>query len=351
MRSEPRPGASGWRPSPLVLGLLLLAALLLVGLGGAAAGAASIDAGLVARILLDAVAPGSVTPDWSGGVARIVLDLRLPRVILGALVGAGLALVGVVLQAVTRNPLADPYLFGVSAGASVGAVLVIVHTGEVLGSLTLPLAAFLGALLSLLCVAAVALGTGGIARDRLVLAGVAVSFVLMALTNLLIFMGDQRAAHSVVFWMLGGLGLARWDVLLPPALVVLGGGLALWLCAARLDALLLGDEAAQSLGLEVARLRLLLFAGCALLTGALVALAGSIGFVGLMVPHMARRLVGGRHAVLLPIAALSGAVLVTGVDIAARVLLAPQELPIGILTGAAGGLFFIWLMRATAPPR
>lgn len=318
---------------------------------GVAAGSATIDARLVARILLHAMAPDSVTPDWSAGVARIVLELRLPRVILGMLVGAGLATVGTMLQAVTRNPLADPYLFGVSAGASAGAVLVIVHTGEVLGSLTLPLAAFAGALLSLLGVMAVALGTGGLARDRLVLAGVAVSFVLMALTNFLIFLGDQRAAHSVVFWMLGGLGLARWGLLLPPAIIVLGGLLIFWLGAHWLDALLLGDEAAQSLGLEVARFRLLLFAAAALVTGTLVALAGSIGFVGLMVPHMARRLVGGRHAVLLPIAALLGALLVTSVDVAARVVLAPQELPIGILTGAAGGLFFIGLMRAAPSGR
>ncbi|MGH6901434.1 MAG: FecCD family ABC transporter permease [Geminicoccaceae bacterium] len=310
-----------------------------------AVGSASLDPLRVARILVHAVLPGAITPDWSSAAERIVLDLRLPRIVLGMLVGAGLAMVGATLQAVTRNPLADPYLFGVSAGASAGAVLVIAHVGDVLGPLTLPLAAFIGALISLLSVVAVAAGTGGLGRDRLILAGVAISFVLLALTNFLIFSGDARAAHAVVFWMMGGLGLARWDILWIPTLVVACGGAALWLAATRLDALLLGDEAAASLGIQVARLRLSLFALSALITGTLVALAGSIGFVGLMVPHLARLLVGGRHVVLLPIAALIGALLLVAVDVVARVLLAPQELPIGIITGAIGGLFFVALMR------
>ncbi len=328
---------------PLALGLgagIVGLGVLAVGLG-----AATIDADLVARIVLHAIAPDLVARDWSEAVQRIVLDLRLPRVLLAVLVGAGLAVVGVTLQAVTRNPLADPYLFGVSAGASVGAVLVIAHVGDVLGPLTLPLAAFTGAFVSLLLVVAVAASAGSLAHDRLILAGVAVSFVLLAVTNFLIFLGDQRAAQAVVFWMMGGLGLARWDLLWVPTTVVLAGGLLLWLSAARLDALLLGDETARSLGIGVARLRLMLFALSALVTGVLVAIAGAIGFVGLMVPHLARLLVGGRHAVVLPIAALMGALLLVGVDILARLVLAPQELPIGIITGAVGGLFFLTLMR------
>jgi iron complex transport system permease protein len=330
---------------PKLLAVVLLGMLVVAASTAIAVGSASLDLLRVARILLHAVLPSAVTPDWSSGAERIVLDLRLPRIVLGTLVGAGLAMVGATLQAVTRNPLADPYLFGVSAGASAGAVLVIAHVGDLLGTLTLPLAAFVGAFASLLLVVAVAAGTGGLGRDRLILAGVAISFVLLALTNFLIFSGAARAAHAVVFWMMGGLGLARWDILWIPTLVVGCGSAALWLAATRLDALLLGDEAAASLGIQVARLRLSLFALSALITGTLVALAGSIGFVGLMVPHLARLLVGGRHVVLLPIAALIGALLVVAVDIVARVLLAPQELPIGIITGAIGGLFFVALMR------
>jgi iron complex transport system permease protein len=343
--AEAPSGSTASPAQPVALALLLGAALLAVSALAITTGSAAIDTPLVARILLHELWPGAVTPDWAPGVERIVVDLRLPRVLLGLLVGAGLACVGATLQAVARNPLADPYLFGVSSGASVGAVLIIVHVGEVIGPLTLPLAAFAGALMALLLVIMVASGGGGLDRERLVLAGVAVAFVLMALTNFLVFLGDQRAAHAVVFWMLGGLGLARWEFLPPPVVVVSAGVSLLWLQARRLDALLLGDEAAASLGIGVARLRLGLFTLAAVITGTLVALAGSIGFVGLMVPHIARRLVGARHGVLLPIAALLGALLVVGVDILARVVLAPQELPIGIITAAVGGLFFIWLMR------
>ena len=338
-------GQAERRARPTVIVGVLAALLLVVSTVSVTAGSASIDAGMVWRIVLDSVLPGIVLADWTAGQERIVLDLRLPRILLGILVGAGLATVGTVLQAVTRNPLADPYLFGVSAGASVGAVAVIVHLGDAVGVLTLPLAAFAGAASSLVLVLAAATTPTGISRERLLLAGVAVSFVLMAVTNFLIFSGDQRAAHAVVFWMLGGLGLARWDFLPLPAVVVGAGLLGLALTSRTLDALLLGDETAQSLGVPVARTRVVLFAVCALLTGTLVALAGAIGFVGLMVPHIARRLVGGRHRVMLPVAALSGALLVVTVDILARTALSPQELPLGIITGAVGGFFFIWLLR------
>ena len=197
---------------PASLALLLAAGIVVAALAEIVTGSVSLNPPLVGRIVLHTLFPDQVVRDWPPGLERIVVDLRLPRVILAILTGAGLACTGVVLQAVTRNPLADPYLFGVSAGASVGAVIVIVHLGDVAGSVTLPIAAFLGAMLSLLLVISVAAGSGGFGRDRLVLAGVAVSFVLMALTNFLIFSGDQRAADSVVFWTMGGLGLARWSL-------------------------------------------------------------------------------------------------------------------------------------------
>ncbi|HWL69122.1 MAG TPA: iron ABC transporter permease [Geminicoccus sp.] len=330
----------------LPLALLLVGGTMALAVAAVAVGSAAIDPPLVGRIVLHALLPGTIDADWPSGMERIVLELRLPRVMLGILTGAGLAVVGVVLQAVTRNPLADPYLFGVSAGASVGAVAVIAHLGAFAGPLTLPAAAFLGAFASLVLTLAVAAGAGRRpARDRLVLAGVAVSFVLMALTNFLIFSGDQRAAHSMVFWTMGGLGLAQWRLLTWPLAVVAAALVLAMLAARRLDALALGDQAAASLGIDVARLRLGLFALSALVTGTLVALAGAIGFVGLMVPHAVRALVGGRHALLLPLAALAGACLLTAVDILARILLAPQELPIGIITGAIGGVFFVLMMR------
>jgi iron complex transport system permease protein len=281
----------------------------------------------------------------SAGQDSIVWQLRAPRVLLGALVGAGLALVGTALQAVTRNPLADPHLLGVSSGAAFGAVIVVLYLGEFAGLLSLPLAAFVGALASMLLVLAIASRGGRLESDRLLLAGVAVSFVMMAASNLLLYLGNPHAASSVLFWMLGGLGLARWELLWLPALcLALAMTLLLGLGRA-LNALMAGEQSAVSLGLEPRRVRLLVFVVVSLLTGVLVSLSGAIGFVGLMLPHVARFLVGAEHRRVLPVAALLGALFLVWVDVAARTWLAPQDLPIGIVTAAIGGVFFVALLR------
>ncbi|MGE8498549.1 MAG: FecCD family ABC transporter permease [Pseudomonas sp.] len=281
------------------------------------------------------------------GIAQdsIIWQLRAPRALLGALVGAGLALVGTALQAVTRNPLADPHLLGVSSGAALGAVIVVLYLGEFAGLLSLPLAAFVGALASMLLVLAIASRSGRLESDRLLLAGVAVSFVMMAASNLLLFLGDNHAASSVLFWMLGGLGLARWELLWLPALCLLLVLAVLLGLGRALNALMAGEQSAVSLGLEPRRVRLLVFVCASLLTGVLVSLSGAIGFVGLMLPHIARYLVGAEHRRLLPVSALLGALFLVWVDVAARTLLAPQDLPIGIATAAIGGLFFVMLLR------
>ena len=281
----------------------------------------------------------------SVGQDSIVWHLRAPRVLLGALVGAGLALVGTALQAVTRNPLADPHLLGVSSGAAFGAVIVVLYLGEFAGLLSLPLAAFVGALASMLLVLAIASRSGRLQSDRLLLAGVAVSFVMMAASNLLLYLGNPHAASSVLFWMLGGLGLARWELLWLPALC-LALALAVLLGLGRaLNALMAGEQSAVSLGLDPRRVRLLVFVVASLLTGVLVSLSGAIGFVGLMLPHVARFLVGAEHRRVLPVAALLGALFLVWVDVAARTWLAPQDLPIGIVTAAIGGVFFVALLR------
>ena len=289
---------------------------------------------------------GSV-PDVAVSVGQdsIVWQLRAPRVLLGALVGAGLALVGTALQAVTRNPLADPHLLGVSSGAALGAVIVVLYLGEFIGLLSLPLAAFVGALVSMLLVLAIASRGGRLESERLLLAGVAVSFVMMAASNLLLFLGDHHAASSVIFWMLGGLGLARWELLWLPALCLMLALLLLLGLARALNALMAGEHSAVSLGLEPRRVRLLVFVCASLLTGVLVSLSGAIGFVGLILPHVARFLVGAEHRRLLPVSALLGALFLVWVDVAARTLLAPQDLPIGIATAAIGGVFFVLLLR------
>ena len=307
-------------------------------------GPARVPVDVVWRILLHKLF-GLGAPDWSAGQEHIVWLIRVPRMLLGALVGAGLALIGAVLQAVTRNPLADPHLLGVTSGATLGAVIVVLHIGEIVGLLTLPIAAFIGALLSMFLVLGIANRQGRLDSDRLLLCGVAVSFVMMAIANLLLFMGDHRASSAVMFWMLGGLGLARWELLTVPALsVLLGLGLLLGM-ARPLNALMAGEQTAVTLGLNARAVRLRVFVIASLMTGVLVSISGSIGFVGLMVPHIARRLVGAEHRRLLPACVLLGSLFLVWVDVAARTLIAPEDLPIGVATAAIGGLFFIGLMR------
>ncbi|UTH74463.1 iron ABC transporter permease [Chromobacterium sp. IIBBL 290-4] len=327
---------------PLVLALLLLLALSLPLASGF--GPAPVAFSAAGKVLLHQLGL-PVQPDWEAGQDLIVWQLRLPRVLLGGLVGAGLALVGAALQAATRNQLADPHLLGVSSGATLGAVTVMLFSGNLLGALTLPLAAFAGALLATLLVVAIAMRQRRLQAERLLLSGVAVSFLLMALANLLLYLGDQRSAAGVLFWMLGGLGQARWE-LLPAPLAALVLGLASLLAASRpLNALMAGEQTAVTLGVNVGRLRLLVFAVSSLLTGAMVAVSGAIGFVGLMIPHIARRCVGADHRRLLPVCALLGALFLIWVDAAARTLIAPEDIPAGVGTAAVGGVFFIWLLR------
>lgn len=329
-------------------GLTMLAGLLLLLVSisaGVSLGAVPIPLATVWGIVANRLYPGAVEVAWSAGRESIVWDVRFPRVILGTLVGAGLAVTGAVLQPLTRNPLADPHLLGVSSGAAFGAILALLHTGLFLGPLTVPLMAFAGALVATVAVPAVAAATRSMQADRLVLTGVAVAFIFSALGNLLVFLGDPRAANSVVFWMLGGLGLAQWAHLPVPVAV-----LALALCyllprARHLNALAMGDETAATLGINVPFLRVSLFLVTALMTGVMVAFSGAIGFVGLMVPHLARMIFGSDNALVLPVSALVGALVLIWADLAARLVMAPEDLPIGVVTGLVGGLSFIWLMR------
>jgi iron complex transport system permease protein len=306
-------------------------------------GPTAIAPSLTARIVLAHLTHGS--GGWSASQDTIVWLIRLPRALLAAIVGASLAMVGVALQAVTANRLADPHLLGVSAGATLGAVFATLFLGAMFGPFTLSLLAFAGALSATAMVIALAHRHGRLDSDRLLLSGVAVSFVMLAAANLLLYLGDQRAASSILFWTLGGVGLARWDLLgVPAALAVLGGVLLLGR-RRELNALMTGDLAAVSLGVSVSRMRREVFLVSALVTGAMVAVSGAIGFVGLVTPHFCRPLVGAEHGRLLPVAALAGAILLIWADVAARTLIAPEDLPIGVVTALVGGTFFIVLMR------
>ena len=307
-------------------------------------GAVAVPTATVWSVLLNKISPGVLEQTWSQGREAIVWDIRFPRALLAIMVGAGLALVGASLQAVTRNQLADPHLLGISSGGAFGAIYALLHSGLFLGVLTVPLLAFAGALGATVIVLGATYFADATSADRLVLAGVAVSFAIMAGANGLIFLGDPRASHTVVFWMLGGLGLAQWDQLIYPLAILVGCGAWLISQSAALNALTVGDETAATLGIPVMRFRLSIFVVGALITGVMVAFSGIIGFVGLMVPHISRMIIGGNYVNVLPASAIIGAIFLLWADITARTIMAPEDIPIGIVTGLVGGIFFVWLL-------
>jgi len=284
--------------------------------------------------------------DWSAAQANIVMMLRLPRVLLAGMVGAGLAAVGVTMQAVVRNPMADPYILGISSGASVGAVLVLgLGWLAFAGAFAVSLGAFLGAMLALVLVYLVAHAGATISPLRLVLAGMAASYTLSGLTSLIVLTSpDRELARQAMEWILGSLAGAGWsDLGLPAAALVAGTGMLI-LQARALNALMTGDETAATLGIEVTRVRRTLFLLASLLTGVMVAVSGAIGFVGLVIPHIVRMLVGTDHRRVLPVAVLGGAIFLIWVDVGARMAFAPVELPVGVITALLGGPFFIYML-------
>ncbi|MCX5192713.1 iron ABC transporter permease [Streptomyces sp. NBC_00249] len=328
---------------------LLGAALAASAVAGLALGPVRIAPGRVLDIVLAGPSPTASPGSGRGAFHSIVWDVRMPRVLLGAVVGAGLAVTGTVLQALVRNQLADPFLLGASSGASTGAVLVIVFgagAAQIAGGAGLPLAAFAGSMAALVAVYAMARRGGTMTTGRLILAGVAVQYILSALTSLvLVLSAHPDQIRSVLFWTLGGLGGARWDELaLPAAALLLGSGLLVAL-ARPLDLLLAGEEGARTLGLDTGRFRAAVFVLASLVIGVLVAYSGAIGFVGLMVPHAARMVVGAGHRAVLPVAALGGAVFLTLADLLARTAAAPEEIPVGVVTALVGGPFFLWMLR------
>lgn len=268
----------------------------------------------------------------------IVWELRLPRVLTAGAVGAGLAVSGAVMQALTRNPLADPYLLGLSSGASLGAVLVLL-TGL---AVVLPLAAFVGAMVALVGTLLLARSLGAITPSRTVLSGLAVSSFAGAITSLVIFWNTQGDSYrQILNWLLGSLAGAEWSSVVIAWTTLLVVGVPLVASGRVLDAFAFGDTSAATLGIAVSRARWLLLGATALLTGAMVSVSGSIGFVGLVLPNAVRLVVGARHRVLLPLVALVGAIFMIWVDTGARTLFDPRELPVGIITVLIGAPVFV----------
>ena len=333
-----------------------LAALVIAGLAlfSAAAFLFSITTGAANASVIDvieAMLSGSAESTLSIRDRIVIFDIRLPRAVLGFLIGGGLAVSGAVMQGLFRNPLADPGLIGVSAGSSLGAVAMIVLGGGTLvpvahlfGIFALPIAAFVGGLVTTILLYKIATRYGQTSIATMLLAGIALGSLALAATGILIYMADDRQLRDLTFWSMGSLAGSTWSKVTAAAPIILLSLLPLPFMARGLNALTLGEAAAFHMGIAVQRLKNIAIVSVAAAVGASVAVSGGIGFVGIVVPHVLRIAIGPDHRFLLPASALLGGSLLVIADVIARTVVSPAELPIGILTAGVGGPFFLWML-------
>ena len=282
---------------------------------------------------------------WPPGYATIVIDIRLPRILLGALVGSALAVAGTTMQAIFRNPMASPYILGISSGAAFGAALAFVlGLNILLGISAVTLLAFLFTLLTTYLVYTIAKGGERTSVETLLLTGIAVGSFFSALVSLLMYISGEKLS-TIWFWLMGGLWASDWNKLLFITPMIIFGIVALSLVSRHLNLLLMGEETALNLGLEVETFKKIIIILASLITAAAVSVCGIIGFIGLIIPHMMRILVGPDHRILLPSSCLVGAIFLVWVDTLARTIIAPVELPVGIITALFGAPFFLYLLR------
>ncbi|WP_432804261.1 FecCD family ABC transporter permease [Deinococcus taeanensis] len=338
--------APGVRRHAVTVLLVLPAALLGAVVLAVGSGAVPISPAQVLSILLSLLGlPAPATFDAQQ--AAVLTGIRLPRVALGALVGAGLGAAGAAMQGLFRNPLADPGLLGLSAGAGLAAAASVVLGFTAFGAYSLPAAAFAGSLGCTGLISVLAQRRGRVDVTTMLLAGIAINALCGAGTGLMTFLATDEQLRTITFWQLGSLGGATWPGVLSAAPLVLAGAALLPLTARALNALTLGEAQAAHLGVAVTRTKWLIITLVALSVGAGVAVAGTIGFVGLVVPHLLRLLTGPDHRTLLPASALLGATLLVLADLMARTVVTPAELPIGIITALLGAPFFLFLLRRT----
>jgi iron complex transport system permease protein len=285
--------------------------------------------------------------EWPAYADGIVWGMRLPKVLVASCVGAGLSLVGILMQAMTKNSMADPYLLGISSGASAGATAaILVGSLPIIGAVTVQAGAFIGAIVSSVLVFILAGASGRVSSTKLILSGTAISALFSSMSNFLIFMqNNEKKLSSVLFWMSGSFASAKWSDVLPVFIVLIICIVIILLENRALDALLLGEEMAITIGVDVPKLKILIIIMSALVTGVMVSVSGTIGFVGLVIPHISRSLVGTAHKRMVPFSALLGAILMIWADAIARIVVAPSELPIGVVTAFIGAPFFLFLLR------
>ncbi len=328
----------------LILGLLILLGVL--SMVAVVSGAAQITWKEALVIILEALPFGVEGEDISDVHRDILLQMRLPRVLLAAAVGTSLAVAGAAFQGLFRNPMADPYVIGISSGAAVGAILGMLSGIQVVmgGFGTVPLFAFGGGFLTMLLVYYMARVGKTVPVMTLLLSGIAISAFLSAVVSLLTFFAGDKL-HQVVFWLMGGLGGATWEQVLVMIPYAAAGYLLVALYSRELNAMLMGEETAMHLGVETEKVKKFILVGSSLLVAAAVSTSGIIGFVGLVVPHFIRLIAGPDHRFLLPASALLGAALLIGTDTLARTVIAPTELPVGIITSLVGAPMFLYLLK------
>ena len=345
--------SKGWQALPAsralsILGIILLFVMLLA----VSFGSISIPFSTILQILLNGTHLFHFAQQWDNTAEVIIWQVRMPIVVGAALVGAALAVAGVLFQGMLRNPLADPFLIGTSSGAALGAAIAFVLPFDtVYGSVfsLTPLFAFAGAILTVMFVYTIARTDGHTPVVTLLLAGVVINAVMVALQTLILTLSPhaQFSIEALFNWLSGGVSVISWQPVGVVSIIVLPGIIASLLLSGTLDAFALGEESAAFLGLHVERRKLLIIALGSLLTAAAVSISGLIGFVGLVIPHAMRMLLGPRHRLLLPASALSGAIFLTLADLLARTVFAPTILPVGIFTALVGAPFFLFLLRSS----
>jgi iron complex transport system permease protein len=330
-----------------VVSLIGLAAGLVIAIALATSiGSVRIPLSTTFSILLDKLPLIDINHTWPSSLSTVVLDIRLPRVILAGLVGAALATAGATYQGLFRNPLADPYLIGVAQGASLGAVMgFLLPVGwSIAGFSLIPLLAFFGALLATVTVYLLARVGKTLPVTTLILSGVALSALLGSIVSYLIISSGDKM-HSIVFWLMGSFSLSQWSEVVTILPYVAVGTAVIIIFARLLNVMQLDEEQAQQLGVNVEKFKLILLAAATLITAASVSFVGTIGFVGIIIPHAVRLIWGADHRFLLPLAVLTGAIFMILADLLARPVLAPTEVPIGVITAVCGTPFFLYLLR------
>ena len=321
----------------------LLALVLAIGLVSLSLGPVDIPVAHVAWIVLSAI--GIDVPEFGRTEQLVIEQIRLPRIIVGAAVGMALGIAGATMQGLFRNPMADPGIIGVSAGGALGAVVAIATGLTGLFFLALPVFAFVGAMAAAFLVYGIAVVGGHFSMATLLLAGVAVNAFLGAVVSaIILFLPDNEALREILFWLAGGLDSRSWEHVRIAGPLIVGSAVILLLMARDLNLLMLGDDEARSMGVRVGATRIVLLAAAALATGAAVAVSGTIAFVGLVIPHILRLLLGPDNRVLIPMSALGGAAFVILADTVARMIIEPAEFRVGVLTAFVGAPFFIVLL-------